>query len=92
LRSSQPYDECGTSLASIGDINRDDYKQRRPTELADPPRPSVPDFITGCPQTGTGTLPGRFFLMFLSTLGSLRGFKEIPGETGTAVVRAWHPS
>lgn len=78
---SQRNDQCGSSLATIGDINRDHYKQRHFRETADPPRPSVPDFITGCPQSETGTLPGRFFLMFLSTQGSLLGFTEIPGDT-----------
>lgn len=74
-------DECGTALATIGDINRDDYRQRQPTKLADPPRPSVPDFITGCPQSNTGNLAGRFFLMFLSPQGEMEGFTNIPAET-----------
>lgn len=74
-------DECGTSLATIGDINLDAYRQRRPNKIADPPRPSVPDIISGCPQSATGTLPGHFFLMFLTPLGEMAGFTDIPAYT-----------
>ena len=77
----QPLDECGASLATIGDINRDSYKQRRPTEIAYPLRPSVPDFLMGCPQGATGNLAGRFFIMLLSTDAELRGFANIPADT-----------
>jgi hypothetical protein len=41
----------------------------------------VPDFITGCPQTNSGTQGGRFFLMLLDTVGALQGFTQIPAET-----------
>jgi hypothetical protein len=49
----QPLDHCGSSLAYIGDINRDDQNQlqyRIPPLMQDPPRPQIPDFVTGCPQ------------------------------------------
>lgn len=78
---TQPLDECGASLATIGDINKDNYKQRRPTEIAYPLRPSVPDFIMGCPQGATGNRGGRFFLMFLTSDAELQGFANIPADT-----------
>jgi len=81
-------DRCGTSLATIGDINLDPQRQQHPelrsVESLDPvkypDRQSIDDLIIGCPQTDTGTLPGRLFLIFLSATGNMLGFTLVPGE------------
>jgi len=81
-------DRCGTSLATIGDINLDEQRQQRPelrsVKASDPAKypnkQSIDDLIVGCPQTDTGTLPGRMFLIFLSYTGNMLGFTLVPGE------------
>ena len=81
-------DECGTSLASIGDYNLDNMRQQRPhIRHPDsynieqyPNRRSLSDLVMGCPQTSTGTLSGRLFLVFLSHVGSMLSFTKIPGD------------
>jgi len=81
-------DRCGTSLATIGDINLDMQRQQHPelrsVESLDPinypNRQSIDDLIIGCPQTDTGTLPGRLFLIFLSATGNMLGYTLLPGQ------------
>eukprot|EP01034_Spumella_vulgaris_P021994 gene21994-28083_t len=51
-----PNDNCGSALATIGDINLDDKRQHKPTKEARPKRRSIPDLVMGCPQP-TGSLP-----------------------------------
>eukprot|EP01038_Epipyxis_sp_PR26KG_P006692 gene6692-9177_t len=63
-------DYCGTSLASIGDINLDQMRQHRPTILHPSHRQSIPDIIMGCPQSGTG-----------SGNGELLNYRILPSET-----------
>lgn len=53
-------------MTSIGDINRDAYRQRHPTELSPEDRPSIADLVVGCPQTGADGKPGRLFFLYLS--------------------------
>ena len=65
----QEGDNCGQSVASIGDINLDNMKQRHPTRLHSPARGSVPDILMGCPESSQGNLNGRLFFVFLSSAG-----------------------
>lgn len=65
----QEGDNCGQSVASIGDINLDNMKQRQPTRLHSPVRASVPDIVMGCPESSQGTLHGRLMFVFLSSAG-----------------------
>jgi hypothetical protein len=88
-----PYttdDACGTSLAQIGDLNKDDFKQQHPTLRSEhafdenfPDRKPLTDLIVGCPQTNTGDKSGRIFLMFLTHKGRHQAHTKLPGETDT---------
>mmetsp|Transcript_24546 Transcript_24546/g.33642 ORF Transcript_24546/g.33642 Transcript_24546/m.33642 type:complete len:559 (+) Transcript_24546:11-1687(+) len=80
-----PYDECGQALANIGDINLDPMKQRHPTQLRRPYRAAVDDLVVGCPQGGQGTLPGRLFFIYLTSLGFLNGYTVLPAATDGSV-------
>eukprot|EP01031_Cornospumella_fuschlensis_P036046 gene36046-43714_t len=76
-----PYDECGTSLAFIGDINKDRYKQRRPWKLSPERSVSIPDIIMGCPQSRTPNGRGRIFFVYLNSLGEVVQSTPIPALT-----------
>ena len=88
-----PYtadDACGTALAEIGDINKDDFRQQRPTlrsehafDAAYPDRKPLTDLVVGCPQTSSGDKTGRIFLMFLSHEGRQAAYRLLPSETDT---------
>lgn len=78
---AQSFDQCGASLAFIGDINRDQVRQQRPNQLSSPPRPSIDDIVTGCPGTLGASLPGRFFFYFLTVDGELNGYTKLPADT-----------
>jgi len=78
-------DNCGASLANVGDMNRDAYASQRPTvpRLGTDVngldiRRSIEDIIMGCPQTDTSTLPGRLFALFLDEFGGHKGYRELP--------------
>ena len=86
-------DNCGAALTTIGDINLDRMRQQRPDEVspdavdlengvegADINRKSIPDLVVGCPQTQTGTLPGRMFFYFLGAAGNMLGFTKVPSD------------
>ena len=83
-------DQCGASLTTIGDINLDVMRQQHPDLLSpdaydpvinpDSDRVSVPDLVVGCPQTNTGTLPGRMFFYFLSATGNMVSWTKIPSD------------
>jgi hypothetical protein len=85
-------DNCGQSLAQIGDINHDGQKQQRPLMdseyLLDPDYPDrkpLNDLIMGCPQTEAGVGTGRIFLIFLSSLGAAQAYREIPSDTDIGI-------
>lgn len=82
------YDNCGASVTSIGDVNKDHIRGRFPPELKDPRKGfySVPDLIVGCPQGGSGTLPGRSFIFYLTPEGGNQGYTELPHE-----LDKWNP-
>jgi hypothetical protein len=85
----QEFDTCGSSLASVGDINMDNMRQWFPLELAEnnpkkkKPRTSVEDLIMGCPMTVQD--PGKMYLMFeypcagCPLNGYPRTYTEMPG-------------
>ena len=56
-------DNCGSGLAFIGDINKDNMRQHWPTLLSPKAktRPSVNDLVIGCPQSNTQAGKGRMF-------------------------------
>ncbi len=88
-----PYtedDACGTALTTIGDINQDAYKQQRPTLRSEhwndpgyPDRIELNDLIVGCPQTSSGTMTGRIFIMYLTHQGRQQAHTVLPGSTDT---------
>lgn len=78
-------DECGTGVATIGDINKDDFRQRHRGQKKKPSRDPIDDYILGCPQTNAGNKPGHIFLMMLDTDGELAGFTEIPAATDKGI-------
>lgn len=80
------YDECGSSLTMIGDINRDRYRQRRPTEPSPKRSVSIPDIIMGCPQSRSSNLPGRLFFLFLTLSGESQGYTVIPAASDAAIM------
>mmetsp|Transcript_28519 Transcript_28519/g.47919 ORF Transcript_28519/g.47919 Transcript_28519/m.47919 type:complete len:583 (+) Transcript_28519:164-1912(+) len=83
---AEPQDACGSSLAFIGDVNRDHYKQRHFRDIStDPVRPSIDDFLMGCPQTNSGSNPGMFYIMFVNKLGGLLGYTKIPALTDEGI-------
>ena len=83
-------DQCGAALATIGDINLDRMRQQQPDLVSpdaydpisnpDSTRVSVPDLVVGCPQTNTGSLPGRMFFYFLNAAGNMVSFTKIPSD------------
>lgn len=83
--SIQSNDQCGAALATIGDINLDDRRQRRPDLFANPPRLPVPDLVIGCPQGNSGVLPGRLFLAFLNSMGAMMNYRALPAESDAVV-------
>lgn len=78
-------DECGAGIATIGDINKDDFRQRHRGQKKKPSRDPIDDYILGCPQTLAGNRPGHIFLMMLDEDGELAGFTEIPADTDKGI-------
>lgn len=82
----QESDNCGASLVSIGDLNRDDLRAKHPLGPNQPVgRRSIPDLLVGCPQTKSGTsrgstLTGRAMVLFMNTDGQYRNDFFIPGS------------
>jgi hypothetical protein len=75
----QPFDQCGASMVVIGDINHDEYRQQHPADLHTPARPSIPDVVLGCPQTGTGYgATGKFMFMLLNAHGEMENYYTFP--------------
>jgi hypothetical protein len=61
-------------------------RQRHPTKISTPARPSIVDLLVGCPQVGgQGNNPGRLFFVFLTIAGMMRGFTLIPAATDSSV-------
>ena len=56
-------DNCGSGVAQIGDINKDNMRQHWPLLLSPQAekRPSTNDIIIGCPQSNTEKETGRIF-------------------------------
>jgi hypothetical protein len=69
----------------MGDINRDDRKARYPHREYNPPMPSVGDFLSGCPQTESGSRPGRLFFVYLTVTGHISGHTVSPADTDEGV-------
>jgi len=79
------YDNCGTSLATIGDLNLDTMRGHRPWEIHGPTRGKtfdwpIPDLVVGCPQGNAGVLTGRAFVWFMDKIGGNQGYITIPNE------------
>jgi hypothetical protein len=72
-------DLCGTGITTIGDINRDNYRQKFSWIPSTERHESIPDLVVGCPQTSGDNLPGRMFFLFLDSERQLQAFAEIPG-------------
>lgn len=73
-------DNCGASVAFIGDINKDDYRQHWPWLISTPPRPSYPDLIMGCPQNDVAGGTGRLFMLFMGNNNTILAEKQVPDE------------
>ena len=88
-----PYtedDACGTALTQIGDINKDDFRQQHPTLRSEhafddnyPDRKPLTDLVVGCPQTNSGDMTGRVFLIFLTHEERQQAFRQLPSDTDT---------
>ncbi len=75
-----PNDNCGASVITIGDINKDNYRQHWPSLLFTPSRPSYPDLIMGCPQNEVSGGTGRLFMLFMGPNNTILGEKQVPDE------------
>ena len=81
-------ENCGTSLASLRDVNRDDVDPRYPTRTIFPAVPSVDDLVVGCPQSDLQGKTGRAMLWYMDQPGGAtdsadywggrKGFSELP--------------
>lgn len=71
-------DQCGTSLAFMGDFNKDNMKSKHPLQYSNRNRPSVPDIIVGCPQVLHNNLPGKVVVYLLTKDGFLLDYILIP--------------
>ena len=71
----QEFDNCGASVANIGDMNRDDKRSRHPSLDERIPRPRVNDLIIGCSQALNGGQTGRTMVLFLREDGTKKGYK-----------------
>lgn len=84
----QEYDNCGTAITTIGDLNLDTRRGRYPNKIHNPTRGktfywNIPDVIVGCPQGNAGILSGRVFGYFLDKWGDNQGYVHIPNERDT---------
>lgn len=82
----QPYDECGSSLTFIGDINHDRSRQRRPEQLSPNRDESIPDIVMGCPQRQSEGGAGRLFFVYLTKAGQIAGYTVLPAPSDRSVI------
>jgi hypothetical protein len=70
----QPYDACGTSITTTGDINRDDLRARHPDKPRKPKdkkfgnRP-IDDILVGCGQWDADEGTGRYMAWLMGAGG-----------------------
>lgn len=83
------YDNCGTALGTIGDLNLDMMRGHKPWEVHKPTRGKtfdwpIPDLLVGCPQGNAGILPGRAFVWFMTKGGGNQGYINLPNDKDKA--------
>lgn len=69
---------CGSGITTIGDINRDNFRQKYPWIPSEERFEAIPDIVVGCPQTSGDDLPGRMFFMFLDEERQVKAHSQIP--------------
>ena len=86
-------DNCGSGIAQIGDINKDNQRQHYPKlqSTKSSKRPSVVDLIVGCPQTNTQTGTGRLIMYFLSPKSTIEAYRVLPSATDTGIAPKFNP-
>lgn len=83
----QAQDNCGTAMTTVGDINRDLFRGKVPTQ----PQPiwknkrSYQDLIVGCPQGDTGTAGGRVMFMYMGPMGAALAYTTFPTLTDAGI-------
>ena len=88
-----PDDNCGSGIAQIGDINKDDQRQHYPMlqNAKSSKRPPVVDLIVGCPQTNTQKGTGRLMMYFLSPKSTIEAYRVLPSDSDAGVAPNFNP-
>ena len=75
-------------MATIGDVNKDQYRGHYPWERQPDWKSRdrsflwpIPDVIVGCPQANSGVLPGRAFIWFMTKEGANQGYVLLPNTS-----------